>query len=89
MTWLVSHIAVTTGMGLTQWDKFTVERIPVARPDASTLARFDEVVVDLLRMTDGGNTEAARDLDCMIDRMVFDLYGLTSREATALMGNKD
>ena len=86
VTWLASRIAVTTGMGLTQWDKFTVERIPVVQPVASTLASFDDAVVELLAMIEVGNIDGARDLDHTINRMVFDLYGLSSREIGALIG---
>ena len=29
VTWLIKNTAVTTGMGLTQWDKFVVDKIPI------------------------------------------------------------
>ena len=84
ISWLVSKCALTTGMGLTQWKKFVVEAIPIVPPDASTLASFDDKVVQVLAVTGVGDTEAVRDLDDEIDRMVFDLYDLTSREVKAL-----
>ena len=31
VTWLIRNTAVTTGMGLSQWDKFAVERVPIPR----------------------------------------------------------
>ena len=31
LTWWIDNVAVTTGVGLTQWDKFTVERIPIPK----------------------------------------------------------
>ena len=84
ITWLVSKAGLTTGMGLTQWKKFVVETIPVVQPDVSTLAKIDDAVKNVLNMLEIGHTQAARDLDEMIDRMVVDLYGLTSREAKAM-----
>ncbi len=89
VSWLVSKSGLTTGMGLTQWKKFVVEAIPVVPPDASTLADFDDAVLDLLTMINVGDTEAVRDIDDAIDAMVYDLYGLTSQEVKALKHNKN
>ena len=84
ITWLVSKVGLTTGMGLTQWKKFVVEAIPVVQPDAPTLAKIDGAVENVLTMLEIGDTQAARELDETIDGMVADLYGLTPREAKAM-----
>ena len=84
ITWLVSKAGLTTGMGLTQWKKFVVETIPVVQPEPSTLAKVDDAVKNVLTMLEIGDTQAVRELDEMIDRMVVDLYGLTSREVKAM-----
>ena len=84
ITWLVSKAGLTTGMGLTQWKKFVVEAIPVVQPDSSTLAKIDDAVENVLSMLETGDTQAAREVDETVDRMVVDLYGLTPREAKAL-----
>ena len=89
ITWLVSKAGLTTGMGLTQWKKFVVEALPVVQPDTSTLVKIDDAVEKVLTMLETDNTKAARELDEVIDRMVFDLYGLTSREAKAMKYNKN
>ncbi|MDE2915527.1 MAG: Eco57I restriction-modification methylase domain-containing protein [Paracoccaceae bacterium] len=83
-TWLVSKAGLTTGMGLAQWKKFVVETIPVVQPDSSTLANIEDAVENVLSMLEIGDTQAAREVDETVDRMVVDLYGLTSSEAKAM-----
>ena len=86
VTWFAKHTSVTTGMGLTQWDKFTVERIPIAQPDSSVLRWFHNAVDELLtaiRVSDAPSTE---ELQRAIDRAVLDLYGITAKEIVRLDG---
>ena len=83
-TWFVSKLGLTTGMGLTQWKKFVVEKIPIVKPDEKKLVDFDHTVIDLLTISDAGNANEFKDIDNAIDRMVLDLYGFTRREAKAL-----
>ena len=84
IAWLVSKAGLTTGMGLTQWKKFVVEAVPVVQPDAPTLAKIDDAVENVLNTLEIGDAQSTRELDETIDRMVVDLYGLTSREVKAM-----
>lgn len=86
VTWLVKHTSVTTGMGLCQWDKFTVERIPVVHPDDSTLRWFNNAVDKLLAAMDGRDLSNTKEIQLAIDQAVFDLYDLTAKEIANLMG---
>ena len=88
IAWLVSKVGLTTGMGLTQWKKFVVESIPVVQPSASTLAKVDDGVENMLTMLGVGNIQVASELDETIDKIVFDLYGLTSREVKVMKYKK-
>ena len=80
VTWLVKRTAVTTGMGVPQWDKFTVERVPVVQPDVSMADQIGDVVKSILVAIDSGDVQEADRLQRLIDDHVFELYGLTRVE---------
>ena len=80
VTWLVRRTAVTTGMGLPQWDKFTVERVPIVHPDPSTLDQIRNHVRLMLAAIDNGDTGQIVELQRVIDQRVFELYDLTPGE---------
>lgn len=84
VTWLVGRIAVTTGMGLPQWDKYTVESVPIVHPNQPIMDSIQELVNSILTEIDTENTEAVNDFENTIDRAVFNLYGLTSHEVSTL-----
>ena len=48
VTWLIRNMAVTTGMGLTQWDKFVVERISIPTIAVSEQRQFVQLVESIL-----------------------------------------
>ena len=82
VTWLVRRTAVTTGMGLTQWDKFIVESVPVVQPDRLVMDKIGVIVEAILAAIEGGN--AHEEAQRMIDNHVFDLYDLTGVERVAI-----
>ena len=84
ITWFVKRTAVTTGMGLSQWDKFTVERVPIVHPSQSTMDDCRDHVSLLLAAIDAGKSEVTRDIYNTLDAMVFDFYGLTSKKINML-----
>ena len=84
VTWMMQNTAVTTGMGLIEWAKFSVERIPVPRTSDEEQRPFVELVDRIIeaKATDAGaDTE---DWEREIDRLVYNLYGLTADESTAV-----
>ena len=84
VTWLVKRTAVTTGMGLPQWDKFTVERIPIVQTDCSTAEKIVGIVKSMLIAIETGDIQEADRLQRVIDSHVLELYGLTELERDAL-----
>ena len=84
ITWLMNHTALTTGMGLLQWKKFTVERLPI--PKVTTLQQRPFIgLVDAILEAKAAVPEAdTSHLEWEIDRLVYDLYGLTEEEDTAI-----
>ena len=85
VTWLVKHTSVTTGMGLCQWDKFTVERIPVVRPGDSMLKWFNDTIGELLVSIENRDTCKSKEIHLAVDQAVFDLYNLTEKEIYDVM----
>ncbi len=84
VTWMMRHTALTTGMGLPQWKKFAVERIPVPRVSDADQAPFVEIVERILaaRAADADADISERERE--IDRLVYGLYGLTRQEVSAV-----
>ena len=83
-TWFVKHTGLTTGMGLIQWKRFVVERIPVPQLDAAQQAPFIDLVDRILAAKDADPAADTSPLEWEIDRLVYDLYGMMEEEDTAV-----
>ena len=77
VTKFVRDTAVTTGMGLTQWDKFTVSTIPVPRPPPAHGGRIVSLVKTVLDDSEESARNSATD---EVERLVCDLYELDDDE---------
>ena len=84
ITWMMKNTARTTGMGLLQWEKFAVERLPVPKVDAGQQRPFVRLVDRILAAKAADPAADTADLEAEIDRLVHDLYGLTEEERTAI-----
>ena len=84
VTWLMQNTALTTGMGVLQWKKFAVERIPVPKITAAMQRPFVRLVDQILKAKTADPDADTRHLEWEIDRLVYDLYGLTEEEDTAI-----
>ena len=71
-------------MGLVQWDKFAVERIPIPRISTAKQRPFIRLVDEILDAKSADPNADTRYLEWDIDRLVYDLYGLTEEEDTAI-----
>ena len=83
-TWVLRNNALTTGMGLIQWKKFVVERLPIPKVTAAKQRPFVELVDRILKAKDTSPAADTTELEEQIDRLVYDLYGLTEEEITAV-----
>ena len=88
ITWLVKSMALTTGMGVMQWKKFVVERVPVPRISAGEQRPFDNLVDSILEAKAAGPDTDTSKLEEKIDRMVYELYGLTDQEIVVVEGRR-
>ena len=84
VTWMIRNTGLTPGMGLTQWKKFVVERIPIPKITAEEQRRFVQLVDEIIETKDADPDADTSHLEWDIDRLVHDLYGLTEEEHTAI-----
>ncbi len=84
IAWLMKTAALTTGMGLPQWKKFAVERIPVPSLTPTDQRVFTKMTDLILR--DKGEDQASdtSEAEAEIDRRVYQLYGLTPLEISEI-----
>ncbi len=84
ITWLIRNDALTTGMGLIQWKKFAVERIPVPQIGLDQQYSFVQTVGRILSAKDANPQADCGEEEAEIDRLVYALYGLTDKEVAAV-----
>ena len=80
ITWYVTNTAVTTGMGLIQWDKFVVETIPIPKLTATEEEPLLELIDKILSVKDADTSADTSQLETEMDRRIYKLYGLTESE---------
>ena len=83
-TWFMQNTALTLGMGVARWKRFTVERIPIPKLSASKQRPFVRLVDRILEAKAADPGADTSELEREIDRLVYELYGLTEEEDTAV-----
>ena len=86
ITWLIKNTAATTGMGLTEWTIVTVERIPVPKIRSAKQSPFIRLVDAILTAKTTNPKADTTKQEAKIDRLVYQLYNLTSQEITTVEG---
>ncbi len=84
--WVLQQISPTSGMGTFRWKKIYVENIPVPKISAVKQRPFVRLVDEILAAKDADPKADTGALEQEIDRLVYDLYGLTEEEITAIEG---
>ena len=79
VTWRVKNCALTTGLGLLQWKKFTILQLPIPQLSVEDQRPFVRLVDEILAATDDPGIDVAAQ-EREIDRLVYGLYGLTDTE---------
>ena len=82
VTWLMGSTAVTTGMGLLQWDKFTVETIPIPKIAEVEQRPFVTLIDEII--TAKGRNENTNGLENQLDLLVYQLYQLTADQISVI-----
>ena len=88
ITWFIKNTARTTGEGLTQWEKFSVERLPIPQIPAAKHRPFIRLVDSILEAKDADPEADTGELEAEIDRLVYGLYGMTEGEIVAVEGGR-
>ena len=85
-TWFMQNTALTSGMGVARWKRFTVERIPVPKLSIAKQHPFVRLVDRILKVKAADPDADTSELEEQIDRLVYDLYGLTDEERAEVAG---
>ena len=88
ISWVMKRTALTTGMGLAQWKKFAVERIPAPMVNIEEQRPFVIVLERILAERENNPSSATSNLEAEIDRLVYDLYELSAPEVAFLESTK-
>ena len=84
VTWFIGNTAVTTGMGLTQWDKFVVEKVAIPKVAISEQRQFVDLVERILSVKADSPSADTSSLENEIDGLVNSLYELSPQETVLL-----
>ena len=86
ITYFMKNTAPTSGMGVTQWTKINVERLPIPKITATEQRPFIRLVDSILAAKDADSSTNTSELEAEIDRLCYNLYGLTDEEIAAVEG---
>ena len=84
LTWYMKNAALTSGMGTTRWFAVSVEKIPVPNMSAAEqlpIIRLVDTILEAKAVNPDSDTSKQEE---EIDRLVYDLYGLTDVEVAEL-----
>ena len=83
-SWFMRNTASTSGMGVTRWFSVFVEEIPIPHISIDQQRPFVRLVDEILEAKASDPDADTSHLEWEIDRLVYDLYGLTDEEDTAI-----
>ena len=86
--WWMEKTALTTGMGRLQWKKFTVQSLPVPKSGFTEQQPYARIVLQILAEKSTDPSADTTKLETEIDRLVYDLYGLSAEEVEAVKASQ-
>jgi len=86
-TWFMGTTALNSGMGVTRWIGHTVESIPIPKISAIQQKPFIKLIDHILQIKATNPSADTSALEAEIDRLVYQLYGLTPEEIAAVEGS--
>ena len=87
-TWFMRNTALTSGMGITRWKRFTVERIPIPKVATAEQHPFIRLVDSILEAKAANPDADTSEQEEEMDWLVYELYGLANEEVTAVEGQE-
>ena len=88
ITWFMGNTALNSGMGVTRWIRSSVEVIPIPGIPAEKQRPFIRLVERILQAKADDPAVDTGEQEAEIDRLVYQLYGLTERERAAVEQQK-
>ena len=82
--WFLGQVAPTSGMGTLRWKKVYLHGMPIPKVSSEEQRPFIQLVDSVLEAKDANPDADMSHLEWEIDRLVYDLYGLTEEEDTAI-----
>ena len=82
--WFLQQIAPTSGMGTLRWKKVYLEALPIPKISAARQRPFIRLVDSILEAKASDPDADTSEQEAEIDGMVYELYGLTEEESTAI-----
>jgi len=79
ITWYVNKTTVTSGMGTARWLAVTVKRIPIPRAFQKG-NEIEELIDDLLTALDNNATKRIEEIECAIEHLVLEAYGIAEAQ---------
>ena len=71
-------------MGVPRWVRFTVERIPIPKISVAKQRPFERLLESILAAKEPDPSADTVEMERQIDRLVYDLYGLSEEEIGAV-----
>jgi adenine-specific DNA-methyltransferase len=78
--WYFNQISTTTGMGTNRWKKYKIELLPIKIPTNSIVSNLEALVDRIIANKKESDDSSYSLLECQIDQLVYQLYGLTDEE---------
>lgn len=77
-------LGTTSGVGTNRWLKYTVEQLPIYKGETNAISEISKKITEIKRLNSQADTSAE---EREIDRLVYQLYGLTEEEITIVEGS--
>jgi hypothetical protein len=82
--WYFARIGTTTGMGTNRWKKFKLELLPIA--ETINMQPFITLVDQIITLKK--QNKDTTELEAQVDKMVYELYGLSGEEVALVEGKE-
>jgi type II restriction/modification system DNA methylase subunit YeeA len=84
--WYFNEISTSSGMGTNRWLKYKIEQLPIKNIPEKQQRPFIIVVDQILATKKQDSNADTRALEKEIDKLVYELYGLTEEEIAIVEG---
>jgi len=84
-----NQISTTTGMGTNRWKKYKIELLPIKIPVEIEEKNIETLVDNIINLKKSDTTADTSVLEAKIDRLVYNLYGLTEEEIHIVENKKN